>query len=179
MNPSHLDNKDAETLKSATAVLRRARRRYSAAITRIRRVEQFLEKHIAGLGYESRHLYGDIEPFKCPPEPVIVGLSRHVPQSYILFFSKRAGEWHFYLAPTKSDPNGGTLTMSDEAISLVTAPAEVILCCVDGIERYSVEILEKLAVVVAVSSGDSAALAQAGATDGQKVTQDPPKRAIH
>lgn len=177
MNLSQFENKDAETVKSAAAVLRRARRRYSAAVARIERVEKFLEKHVAGLGYESELLYGDTEPFKCPPEPVIVGLGRHLPQSYTLFFAKR-GIWHFFLARTTSDPKGGTLIMSDEASPLINAPAEVVLSRVDTIERYAVEILEHLAVVVAVSSGDEAALSPTKRTADQPGTEAP-KRALH
>ncbi len=175
MNLSQFENTDAETVKSAAAALRRARRRYSAAVARIRRVETFLEKHVAGLGYESKHLYGDTEPFKCPPEPVIVGLTRHLPQTYSLFFAHRDGGWHFYVAPTTSGSKGGTLTMSDAAIPLINAPAEVVLSRVDAIERYAVEILEHLAIVVAVSSRDEEALARPKTITGKKVPQDPPK----
>jgi hypothetical protein len=179
MNLLQIENGDAETLKSATAVLRRARRRYNSAVARIRRIEKFLEKHVDGLGYESEHLYGDTEPFKCPPEPVIIGLTRHLPRSYILFFAKRDGEWHFYLAPVTSAREGGTLIRSDEAIPLVNAPAEVVLSRVDTIERYAFEILERLAIVVEVSSGDDAALGGPEATESKKVAQDPPKGSVH
>jgi hypothetical protein len=172
MNLSQFENKDAETVKSATAVLRRARRRYSAAVARIQRVEKFLEKQVAGLGCESEHLYGDMEPFKCPPEPVIVGLSRHLPRSYTLFFAKRDSDWHFYLAPTTSDPKGGTLIRSDEAIPLASAPAEVVLCCVETIEVRALEILEHLAVVVAVASGDEMALAQSKTIASKKLPEE-------
>jgi hypothetical protein len=178
MNLSHLENTDAETVKSATAVLRRARRRYIAAVARIRRVETFLEKNIAGLGYESRHLYGEMEPFDCPPEPVIVGLTRRMPQSFNIFFANRDGEWHFFVAPMTSNPEGPTLTMS-EALPLVSAPAEVVLSRVEFIERYAVEILEHIATVVAVSSGDEAAFAQPKPIAGKKVTEEPPKRTVH
>ncbi len=173
-----LENRDAETVKNATAALRRARRRYSAAVARIRRVEAFLAKHVDGLGYEARHLYGEMEPFECPPEPVIVGLTRHLPQRYSLFFAKRAGEWHFLVAPMTSDPEGGTLAMS-EAVPLVNAPAEVVLSRVDVIEHLAVDILEHLAVVVAVASGDAAVLARSHAKEGKKVAQDPPQGTVH
>lgn len=179
MNLLRIENKDAETLKSATAVLRRARRRYSAAVARIQRVEKFLEKHIDGLGYESERLYGDTEPFNCPPEPVIVGLRRHLPQSYTLFFAKRDSDWHFYLAPTSSGPTGGTIIMTDAAIPLASAPAEVVLCCVDTLEVRALEILEHLATVVAVASGDEAALSPSKRTADQTRPQDAPKRALH
>ncbi|KYF57777.1 hypothetical protein BE04_39460 [Sorangium cellulosum] len=179
MNLLHLENKDADTLKSATALLRRTRRRYGSAVTRIRRVEKFLEKHIAGLGYESEHLYGDAEPFKCPPEPVIVGLKRHLPRSYVIFFAKRDGEWHFYLALTTREPEGGTLILSDEAIPLVSAPAGVVLSCVDTIEARALRILEHLAMVVAMSSGDDTALTQPEAIEGKKGSQDPPQGTVH
>ena len=178
MNLSQLENNVVATLKNATAVLSRARRKYSSAVARIRRVEKFLEKHVAGLGYDSEHLYGEMESFKCPPEPVIIGLTRHLPQSYILFFAKRDGDWHFYLASTRNDQSG-THILSDEASPLISARADVVLCCVDTIESYASEILEHLAIVVAVSSGDEAALAQSEATEGKKVAQDPPKKAVH
>jgi hypothetical protein len=179
MNSSHLENNEAETVKGATAVLRQARRRYNAAVTRIRRVETFLEKHVTGLGYESEHLYGDTEPFDCPPEPVVVGLSRHLPRSYTLFYAKRDGDWHFYLAPTSTDSASGTIIMSDAAIPLVNAPAEVVLYCVDTIEVRAVEILEHLAIVVAVASGDEAALTPPKPNQSKKLPVDPPKRTIH
>lgn len=175
MNLPQLENQNA--VKNAIAVLRRARRRYSAAIARIRRMEKFLEKHVAGLGLELEHLYGEIEPFECPPEPVIVGLTRHLPQKYVLFFARRDGEWHFYLAPTVSNPSGGTLTMSDEAIPLVRAPAGVVLYCVNRIEIQAIDILEHLAAIVAASSSEEVALAHS--EKGKKVLQDPPKRTIH
>jgi hypothetical protein len=179
MTLSQFKNEDAETVKSATATLRKARRRYSAAVARIRRVETFLEKHVDGLGYESRHLYGETEPFECPPRPVRVGLTRHLPQRYSLFFAKRAGEWHFYVAPTTELPEGGTLISSDEAIPLVNAPAEVVLFRVDMIERDAVDILEHLAIVVAVSSGDAAALVGSEATERKTVAQNVQKGAVH
>lgn len=179
MKMSNLDSMDAQTLKSAIEVLRKIRRNYRASIERIRGAEQFLQKQIEGLGYDSEHLYGSTEPFKCPPEPVIVGLSRHMPRSYVLFFAKGDSGWNFHLAPITERPGGGTLIRNDESVRLIDAPANVVLYCVDTIEQRVVEILEHVAVIAAVCSDDEAALTHSGPTKNGNPTQGSSNGVMH
>jgi hypothetical protein len=166
----NMDEINVDTLKAVTAVLKKARRRYSSAVARIRRVEQFLQMHIEGLGYDLEPLYGELESFECPPESLDIGLASRDPRSFIIFFAKVDGEWHFQVAPVRRRLEGGKLIESDKATRLIGAPAEIVLSQVDGIDRYAADILENLAVLVAVSSRDKAALALLEAAEGNKLT---------
>ncbi|MFS8071474.1 MAG: hypothetical protein ACMG6S_34310 [Byssovorax sp.] len=174
-----MDEINVDTLKAATAVLKKAWRRYSSAVARIRRVEQFLQMHIEGLGYDLEPLYGELESFKCPPESLNIGLSYRDSRSFIIYFAKVDGEWHFQVAPVRCRLEEGKLIEVDKAMRLIGAPAEIVLSQIDGIDRYAADILENLAVLVAASSGGKATYAPPEATESNKLTQDPSKGGVH
>ncbi|UQA57139.1 hypothetical protein [Polyangium aurulentum] len=149
MNLCELNTSDAENLDQYVLMLKVAKRRYRAALGRIRHVERFLAKQIEGLGYEGERLHV-AEPFHYPPQDVAYngGLSWISAQENMLFLAKDDTGWHFHVAPTSNTPEGGMLVMSDKAQRLLDATAGLVLLCAETIEADAVQILEHLTALV-------------------------------
>lgn len=133
------------------AILKDAKRDYRAAQARIQHAEQFLAKHIDGLGYDNEQLCA-ADYFQYPPRTVTYngGYNWIADRSYMLLFSKSDSGWHFWIAPVEG-AGPSKIILTKEAKRLLDAPAGLVLHCAERIEMDVVNFLEQITTLVSAS----------------------------